>query len=99
MNTSSSFLCNQNLVFWLGLKGREEVIRQTPMGCTTLKTLNDYHSSLIQKKKKHPIKERKQMQNPCFFHMAMKKGREEAEWTRVPPNLFFQILQRSQSLI
>jgi hypothetical protein len=27
------------------------------------------------KKKNHPIKERKQMQNPCFFHMAMKKGR------------------------
>jgi hypothetical protein len=26
-----------------------------------LKTLNDYHSSLIQKKKKHPIKERKQI--------------------------------------
>jgi hypothetical protein len=27
------------------------------------------------KKKNHTIKERKQMQNPCFFHMAMKKGR------------------------
>jgi hypothetical protein len=52
MNTSFFILCNQNLVFWLGLKGREEVIRQTPKDFYNFKTLNDYLSSLIQKKKK-----------------------------------------------
>jgi hypothetical protein len=66
-------------VFWLGLKGfREEVIRQTPMGCTTLKTLNDYHSSLIQKKKKHPIKEKETNAKSMF----LSHGHEEGEKKR-----------------
>ncbi len=71
------FLCNQNqnLVFWLGLKGREELIRQTPMGCTTFKTLNDYHSSLTQKRKKEKTPNKRKETNAKS--MFLSHGHEE----------------------
>jgi hypothetical protein len=58
-------------------------------------TLNDYHSSLSQKKKKTPNKRKETNAKSMFLSHGHEEGGEEGECTRVPPNLFSKAYKES----